>query len=887
MISFNAPISQLANGMHTFYLRSKNEDGSWSQTMSRPFMKHRLPEDLNPEITYLEYFFDNDPGFGQATPIAVDAISPLEIAVNLPLEELDYGMHTLYVRSKDENGRWSIVMQRTFIMGNYPADPLKELVRAEYFIDEDPGQGNAEPVMFNPNNGIHEQQFDADLSGLEWGEHTLYVRTMDESGSWSITVAEPFDVEEPPIIAEFSADITEGSVPLTVQFTDETFVSEPDEWLWNFGDGNISTAQNPQHIYTDPGNYTVSLTATGPEGTDTEVKEDFITVLPPLYSLEYFFDVDPGYGNGNGVYAYSGNQGGFDFLVPVDDLDDGYHLLFVRVKDTSNIWTQTLTRSILKTRLPLDPSPDITAMEYFLDDDPGFGSGNSLPVAQSPVSVVDALVPLDGIEDGLHNIYVRSQDENGRWSETFVRPFLKSYVPGALADVTRLEYFIDTDPGTGNGSPVDIPDPQPGVERSFVVNLDGQVPGEHRLFVRAIDERGHWSIVYNQLIEVTATGAVHVVQLPKGWSGISSYIIPDDASVENIFAPVQNELVILQNFTGMYWPVAGVNTLSNWDDHSGYQVKMETAQQVTFSGTMQDNLTASLSSGWNYLPVLNACDNDAGELFSPIIGNLEIVKEVAGYGVYWPQFGINTLGMISPGKAYFVLVSEMVELNFPVCEILKGSPGTLPELTEKQNLSGLGISPTPLSHTIAFPPGTCEGFSDGDIITINNQQGICCGAAVYQKQNLVITAFGDDPITPEIDGMMIGDELSFSLLKAETGKIYPLGIDFSNEMPHDRYFANHGLSAIARVYSTGTDSGKDLSLSVNVHPNPSNGMFTVGLDNINVQTDWQVVNIHGVVIKTGSSNAAFTIDLTNYPRGIYYLEITPGGLQVTRKLVLK
>nr|NQU89490.1 PKD domain-containing protein [Bacteroidota bacterium] len=421
MISFNAPVGGLTDGLHTLFIRSKTLNGSWSQTMARPFLKQILPEDANPGITYLEYFFDTDPGFGLATPIEVDAFSPIEIAVNLPLELLDYGLHNLYVRSQDANGRWSIVLQRAFIMGNYPADPLPELVKAEYFIDEDPGQGLAEPVMFNPNNGIHEQEFDANLDGLEWGEHTIYMRAMDESGSWSITVAEPFNVEEPPIIAEFSADITAGSVPLSVQFTDETYISEPNEWFWNFGDGVTSTEQNPVHMYADPGTYTVSLTATGPEGTDMEVKEDYITVYPPLYSLEYFFDEDPGYGNGSGVYTYSSNLGGFDFLIPLEELDDGYHLLFVRINDTSGVWTQTMSRSFLKTRLLSDPDPTIVQLEYFVDDDPGYGLGESLAVSTSATPVVEALISLDGYDDGLHNIFVRSQDENGRWSETFTR----------------------------------------------------------------------------------------------------------------------------------------------------------------------------------------------------------------------------------------------------------------------------------------------------------------------------------------------------------------------------------------------------------------------------------------------------------------------------------
>ncbi|MCK9271408.1 MAG: PKD domain-containing protein, partial [Bacteroidales bacterium] len=936
LISFNAPIGHLADGLHTFYSRSKNENGTWSQTMARTFLKQSLPGDTNPNITYLEYFFDSDPGFGEASPIAFGAGNPMEVAINLPLENLSFGLHTLYVRSQDENGKWSIVMQRSFIMGNYPADPLKQLVKAEYFIDEDPGQGMAEPVMFDPNNGIHEQQFDANLDGLEWGEHTLYVRTMDESGGWSITVAESFDVEEPPIIAEFSADITQGSVPLTVQFTDETYIGEPTEWLWDFGDGNSSNIQNPQHTYGNPGTYTVSLTATNMEGTNTEVKENYITVYPPLYSLEYFFDEDPGYGNASGVYAYSSNLGGFNFLIPMDELTDGYHLLFVRVKDTSSVWTQTMTRSFLKTRLVKDPDPNISKMEYFIDEDPGLGGAISLPLTQNPLPVVEALIPLDDYTDGLHNIFVRSQDENGRWSETFVRPFLKSYLPEDVAYVVGLEYFVDDDPGVGNGTAVSVPNPGAAIERSFVVNLGVQTPGEHRLFVRAIDSRGHWSLVYNQLIEVTATGAVHVVQLPEGWSGISSYIIPDDAAVANIFAPIQEELVIVQNFDGMYWPTAGVNTLGNWDDHAGYQIKMETAQQVTFTGEMQDNLKANLTAGWNYLPVLNACDNDVEDLFAPLIGHLQIVKDVAAWGVYWPQFGVNTLGALIPGKAYFVLVDDDVEVEFPVCE----TPANFRQLAErkepasgkqtegrkepasedqidKNNQSdnsdvwssavalrggspvpsrgraGDGVIKTPLTHTVAIPAQAISGIAEGSIITIYNQHGSCCGAAIFQNQNLALTAFGDDPTTSQIDGLTEGEPMNFRILNPETGKAFALEVVYDDQMPQGGYFVNHGLSSVKELKITGVEDAVESPMNISVYPNPSSGVFQVSTQSVRQLADqsgfgWEVSNAHGSIVATGDNHAdAFTIDLSNHPKGIYYLKIKQRGWQTVKKQVLQ
>jgi len=79
------------------------------------------------------------------------------------------------------------------------------------------------------------------------------------------------------LIADFSAIPTSGPAPLIVSFSDQS-MGTVSSWNWNFGDGTTSNEQNPSHTYTDPGTYTVSLTVTGPGGSDTETKADYITV---------------------------------------------------------------------------------------------------------------------------------------------------------------------------------------------------------------------------------------------------------------------------------------------------------------------------------------------------------------------------------------------------------------------------------------------------------------------------------------------------------------------------------------------------------------------------------------------------------------------------------
>jgi VCBS repeat-containing protein len=80
--------------------------------------------------------------------------------------------------------------------------------------------------------------------------------------------------------AAFSANVTSGNEPLTVNFTDSsTAYDMPMTWSWNFGDGSpADTTQNPSHTYTQEGTYTVTLTVTDSDGT-TNTATTTITVL--------------------------------------------------------------------------------------------------------------------------------------------------------------------------------------------------------------------------------------------------------------------------------------------------------------------------------------------------------------------------------------------------------------------------------------------------------------------------------------------------------------------------------------------------------------------------------------------------------------------------------
>jgi PGF-pre-PGF domain-containing protein len=80
--------------------------------------------------------------------------------------------------------------------------------------------------------------------------------------------------------ASFVASPLSGTAPLTVTFTDASLLS-PTTWSWDFGDRGTSSSQNPSYTYRAAGTYTVSLTVTNAEGSDTMTRAGYITVAAP------------------------------------------------------------------------------------------------------------------------------------------------------------------------------------------------------------------------------------------------------------------------------------------------------------------------------------------------------------------------------------------------------------------------------------------------------------------------------------------------------------------------------------------------------------------------------------------------------------------------------
>ncbi len=371
-------------------------------------------------ITRAEYFFDTDPGPGNASTLTVPTPGVnVSFTASIPTASLSVGFHQLAIRVKESGGPWGEFENRGFYITNSTAD-VPNISAAEYFIDTDPGVGNGTSISVTSGANIN-FIVNVPTTSLLPGFHFLAVRTKGLDDRWGIFESRGFYITStttnvPDIVAAeyfFDADPGNGngtSIPVTSGATVNFTAGLPSTGLlpgFHFLAIRTKGSDGRWGIFESRGFYV--------SGSTTDV--------PNIAAAEYFFDTDPGIGNGFSIPITAGASINFTASLPVTGLPTGFHFLAIRTKDLNGKWGEFESRGFYVSPIAANAS-DIVAAEYFIDTDPG--EENAIALMVNPTGpTINQIFPIDltSVPSGTHILGIRVKDADGVWSEVVREPF--------------------------------------------------------------------------------------------------------------------------------------------------------------------------------------------------------------------------------------------------------------------------------------------------------------------------------------------------------------------------------------------------------------------------------------------------------------------------------
>jgi PKD repeat protein len=238
-----------------------------------------------------EYFFDTDPGVGNAT--SLPSFSPndtIDLNLNINTTGLTPGFHQLYIRFRDAANKWGIYEGRTFhVQATSSAPTAAPLVAsAEFYFDTDPGVGNGIPLpSFSPDDTV-DLSLSLNVSALSSGLHQLYIRFKDAANKWGIYEGGNFNVLtcNAPIV-NFTPSTNSICLGDTLFLTDISTSLDPSPiYSWDINnDGSVeSTTQNSKYKFPTVGTFDIKLKIQQGQCLDSIIKT--ITVNPNYSSAQ-------------------------------------------------------------------------------------------------------------------------------------------------------------------------------------------------------------------------------------------------------------------------------------------------------------------------------------------------------------------------------------------------------------------------------------------------------------------------------------------------------------------------------------------------------------------------------------------------------------------------
>ncbi len=376
------------------------------------------------------------------------------------------------------------------------------------------------------------------------------------------------------------------------------------------------------------------------------------------------------------------------------------------------------------------------------------------------------------------------------------------------------------------------------------------------------------------------------IELARGWNLISLNIVPQSTVIRELMAPllIDDRLLILKNDAGQfYYPMRDFNNISHWNSSEGYQIKV--AADATFSAvgsTIPADRELALTQGWSIIPYYPTFQLPPAVAIETIAGSTVLIKNGSGQ-FYLPSRNYSNMGAMRPGQGFWIKLTADATLIYPV-----RPPREMPRPGSIQADPIHFTEPTMTGSNMSLLL-TIEGLgtNEDSEIGVYTSTGLCVGAASLETKTSLtgLAVWADDPTTPEIDGAIEGEALSFRLWDGMSERDVSV-----NWLEGDKVYTTNGLSileladvpvsvsefALAEPYPNPFNNQVRLSFAL-----PEAGLTKVAIYNLAGQ---QVASLLDEELQAGKHSVIWNGE--GSASGIYVVKVLNNGKESIRKVAL-
>uniref|UniRef100_UPI00321796AE LamG-like jellyroll fold domain-containing protein n=1 Tax=uncultured Draconibacterium sp. TaxID=1573823 RepID=UPI00321796AE len=434
-----------------------------------------------PDISRVEYWYDGD--YGTTTQQTVSGPSVL-FSDLLDVSTLEPGLHTVTFRFQDERGIWGSVLSKFFTYNKEALPGIRMITDVEYWYDGN--YSTAVETSLASGASINWNSL-LDVSSLNNGLHTVSCRFKDARGIWGS-----------PFIRFFKKEAASGLKQLTAL----------EYWFNNDYANKVSNSFVPTSLLNLNEMFDVSALPIGFQFVSirlqdeqgkwspvaswyfTKENQEDLPELHQLTALEYWFNGD--YSTVQTDLVAATPLLNIDTDLDVSGLNDGLHMVSCRYQDEAGNWSPAFSRLFAK--YPAKPAPgmhDLVAVEYWFNGNLASTVKSVIPTGSE--YLLDTQLDVSALNNGLHSITYRFQDETGTWSPGITRLFAKYEDETITTGNKIVAYRYWSNTAIVSAIEVDLPIPVATLALDDLVDVSSLPGGTNDISFQFKDSTGNWS----------------------------------------------------------------------------------------------------------------------------------------------------------------------------------------------------------------------------------------------------------------------------------------------------------------------------------------------------------------------------------------------------------